>query len=252
MRFLLCVVLVCSFIACSKGIDKDKLPVPSSYSVAETNGFSGVVLIQSGGDICTGVFMSPTTVITAAHCLKRTSQVIVEAGSQRMSGTVVAQVGDGSSEDTFDMAFIRVQNAPQNQEYYSIGKRISAGDTVYMVGYGCNENIRNTGGGVKRSGTNMVYKISDYIEVLSPVSAPKSHRSLLGPSNRAGSCFGDSGGPMFVYENGQYVLVGIDHAVVAEDATNQVSVYIDFTRNRVRNYLDQYNQQYSLGMAFAR
>ncbi len=116
MRFLLCCVLVCSLIACSKGIDKANLPTPSPYSVSPTHGFQGVVLIRAGGEICTGVFVSPTTILTAAHCFKRTHQISVESSSQRINASIIALVGDGSSDDTYDLAILRAQNPNPQQE----------------------------------------------------------------------------------------------------------------------------------------
>lgn len=90
----------------------------------------------------------------------------------------------------------------------------------------------------------MVFSLGSFIEVLTP-STSNYRVALVGPSNRAGSCFGDSGGPMLKDVGGKLQVVGVDHA--AGSANGELSTdYIDITRPDNRNFLRRTNETYDL------
>ena len=101
--------------------------------------------------------------------------------------------------------------------------------------------------GVTRTGTNVVAFMDEYLNFLTPRSYSSSAaRGIVGPGNRAGSCFGDSGGPAFAQVNGALVVVGVTHAggYMGNDIISQ---YVNVgTRGDNRNWLRSKNAQYEL------
>ena len=85
-------------------------------------------------------------------------------------------------------------------QVYGVGSEVQTGETLRLVGFGCDNIETRDGSGVKRTGTNVVANIDDFVEFVTPEdattgSASQESQKILGPDNRAGSCFGDSGGP---------------------------------------------------------
>ncbi|NBX82160.1 hypothetical protein EBQ90_03615, partial [bacterium] len=73
-------------------------------------------------------------------------------------------------------------------------------------------------------------------------------RGILGPSNRAGSCFGDSGGPALKMVNGEYQIVAVTHAGGIVDNTI-ISQYSDISnRSDNRGFIADANRTRNLGI----
>lgn len=225
--------------------DRGNLPSPTTTQVQVTTAFPGVVRVIAIGQLCTGVFVSPRALLTAAHCVRPGAEVQIQSESVRIEGSGVIKHGPGTEGDARDLAVVHFSNPVVEKNItYAIGK-VEVGNKVHLIGYGCTDSTTRVGTGQKRAGTNVLYRISEYLEVLTPVPAPV--KKLLGPSNRAGSCFGDSGGPMFVETGSGYHLVGVDHAVIPE-GDEQISAYTDLTRSDNRGFLQRVNTELQLGI----
>ncbi|MCU0466113.1 MAG: trypsin-like serine protease, partial [Anaerolineae bacterium] len=68
---------------------------------------------------------------------------------------------------------------------------------------------------------------------------------ILGPQNQAGSCFGDSGGPLLHHQNGVWTTTGATHA--GGSAGNRIlSLYSNLNRTENRAFLEAIDAQYGL------
>ncbi len=193
-------------------------PVPIyGGEVVEPGAWPAVVAITLGSSLCTGTLVSPTIVLTAAHCLE--SEPLLSSITVRRGDDVnfpvpvfkVAAIGfdpqfcgeKSCKEDIHDYGFL-VLTKPQNDllefprpiaDQDEWDELMAVDNTVTVVGYGLNEGEIT---GIKRQ-----------------VEVPITKFSASGLEFQAGgmdrdSCQGDSGGPAFArLASGEYVLAGI-------------------------------------------
>jgi secreted trypsin-like serine protease len=212
--------LILVTLAISVGCTKDNystssIPAAAGRFSAVTTDFPGVVMVILPGNkgLCTGSIVSPRAVLTATHCLKTAGTYTVRSKNGDFQTNHVAYAGTGSVEDTHDIGLLIFDNVTLtnfNDEVYPIATKANVGDAVTLVGFGCSSVETKTGSGVKRAGTNRINTKDDYLNLLTPKST--SARGIIGDANQAGTCFGDSGGPLFVTVNGKLQIAGVTHA----------------------------------------
>lgn len=235
-----------ALISCGKlesGVD---LPAPSATLSSVTSGYEPVVMVvlPGGSGICSGTFISTRAVLTAAHCTQNAGTYTVTGSLGTFStSTRVNYGGAADVNDTHDISvLIFSTDVVSASQVYGIESSVSSGDTLRLVGYGCSNLSRRTGAGVKRTGTNVVYSLGSYIEFLTPVT---NGVGILGADNRAGSCFGDSGGPALDESSGSPKVAGVTHAG-GYYGSDILSQYIDLTKSEHRNFLATVATNYSL------
>jgi hypothetical protein len=185
-------------------------------------------------------------VLTAGHCVSENGAYTIIASFGTFTTYFKTSFGPGTINDPNDIALLYFNyDVASGAQVMPLGERVVTGDTVRIIGYGCNDIDTRRGSGIKRTGINTVSRISDYLELITPYQDPTS-RAILGPENRAGSCFGDSGGPAALGDSpGNLHLVGVSHAGgTYQDSL--ISEYTDFTRSDNRNFVSQANQTYDL------
>jgi secreted trypsin-like serine protease len=177
---------------------------------------------RTGEEICTGEIISPTTVLTAAHCVAPDPQTGASAwdtfsvvlgtdtrqSSQRVPVSSVhydpqwmgtpdpAQSPEGAGHDVGvallaqpipNITPLPVSTAPMTQA--------QVGQPVRLVGYGITDGTFQMGDGVKRQVTTSL------VQILTGVL-------YIGRAGQQG-CQGDSGGPALMRNGAQEVIVGL-------------------------------------------
>jgi V8-like Glu-specific endopeptidase len=195
-------------VGCSKdSYSTSSIPTAAGRFSAITSEFPGVVMVilPGGSGLCTGSIVSPHAVLTATHCLLTAGTYTVRSKNGDFQTSHVVKTGNGTVDDTHDIGLLNF-----NDEVYPIASSAPVGQAVTLVGFGCTSVETKQGAGVKRAGTNVINSKNDYLNLLTPKST--SARGIIGDANQAGTCFGDSGGPLLVNVNGHYQVAGVTHA----------------------------------------
>ena len=156
------------------------LPMASANAVEDTSGFDAVVEIitPGGSSLCSGTMVSSMAVLTAAHCAQLAGEytVLTHFGTfttqnvQTFSGQPLTDAVDDPNDVAMLWFDSPIADASQGQ-VYNIGSSVDVGETLTLVGYGCDNFDTHGGTGIERYGTNVVYSMDDYINFMTPVNS---------------------------------------------------------------------------------
>ena len=164
--------------------------------------------------ICSGVAISDTLVLTAAHCLLSSKSIRITSEDMLIdfsasSFAIHPQYDRNRSKYLYDLALVFLpQQLPTNLILYPIypGHVDQAQDvTLYRCGFGLRDgnNLRAVISPMK-----IIYADENYFEIEDLFSFP-----------------GDSGGPIFMLKNNQFWLVGIQSTKEFERSLNPLVHY---------------------------
>ncbi len=175
--------------------------------------WQGVVQVVGNDTIfCTGTFIHPRVVLTAGHCVlldeggrgydfTRTPSVVAVYGGSE-GRTLLARARQVSAHpdwtgaislEAADLALIRLDREVTSVEAYRLRDFPfpEVGDPGVIVGYGLDEASQ---AGIHRMGETTIRAINPFFI------------EIGGESN---TCNGDSGGPLFTQQDGEWVLSGV-------------------------------------------
>ncbi|UYL08679.1 trypsin-like serine protease [Bdellovibrio sp. SKB1291214] len=172
---------------------------------------------------CTGTIISDNMILTAAHCIKNSSETLsIGFGLDYIEGNMQVRYSSGSvahSGFKFDSTYERNDIAilffsgglPEGFEPVPLANAsvfAKADANIVTVGYGRVKGIRNLS--ANENGYGRLRKVNLKIQ---SVSSNKKTFEVSQKDGR-GICYGDSGGPAFIKSKGLYYLAGVTSAVL--------------------------------------
>jgi hypothetical protein len=175
-----------------------------------------VVLIRSArGARCTGVVVAPDIVLTAAHCTSDATELTVyrttEAGAE--SYKVVAFAAHpqydaksyAESQAAVDLALLKLALPLSDLGPVVMRERVPLpGERLLVAGFG--DAVAESSAGLGALQTATLIAIGEPSSLQLRLADPASHGGAVAG---LGSCRGDSGGPVFEWSAGRFVLVGV-------------------------------------------
>ncbi|MDX1977154.1 MAG: trypsin-like serine protease [Pseudanabaenaceae cyanobacterium bins.68] len=193
--------------------------------------FAGVGTLSNG---CTGTAISPLHILTAAHCGPATAFIVNNPDNTQTTYPGSTTFHPSASFPFNDLAILTLDSPLPNTvpTYGFYNQPLALGTSIVMVGYGASGSgdLGATVGGnnqIKRRGENMVDSYldsnQDIVTTYQPLfvfdfDGPDNSTNLIGGStlgNEVEATLGslDSGSPSFVFNNGNYLLAGINSFV---------------------------------------
>lgn len=155
-----------------------------------------VVQISSNGSKCTATIVGPRAVATAAHCAANGASATFVIGTTTYTAKMFRSPLYSTKDH--DIAIGVTTQDITGVEPASIGGKAVTGLGINLLGYGCT----NPGGG---GGNDGILRIGD-----TAITGFSGFDMVSRKAGGAALCFGDSGGPAMLVENGKHLLLGIN------------------------------------------
>ncbi len=205
-----------------------QLQRPIIDGVPDTNPAHQAVVALTWGsgssNFCSGTLITPTVVLTAAHCVDNISPTLLEV----FFGNNVDQPGERRDAvevtyhpllDTenlahgYDLGLVRLASpAPADATpiaHLPAGLGLTQTDestALEFVGFGRTENDTS---GIKLTAMAVLAKVCDGPDPCLWSGAAVAHGAFGYPMADGGPCKGDSGGPAFLWRNGREYVAGV-------------------------------------------
>lgn len=188
--------------------------------------------MRVGQGSCTGTLLSDKVLLTAAHCvdgdLEKVAVIFARDFEQATRETVRRGLkvmlhplwGQSDSSGRGDLALVLFKDAPPEgfgpAVFFPEDESLTEGEEVIVTGFGVSDGIQREGSGVLRRTTMKVLGLFSPTEVVTD----GRERSV---------CFGDSGGPSYVFRSGNLYLWGVASAVSNPSCT-EYAIHTDVAR----------------------
>lgn len=167
----------------------------------EVDQMPGLVMVETRNGFCTGTFLGPNVVLTAAHCIDGSATGNVKIWG-KISPIAVFHAGIAGESafvqsPSLDVALLLLPEQTSRGWRKIAATPPKPGDRMMVVGYG---RTAVTSGrpadGKLRYGHNTISEVSPQDAVMT-YDAPKDHKGMSAGEESMGAP-GDSGGPIFV------------------------------------------------------
>ncbi len=149
---------------------------------------------------CTGTLIGKNHVVTAAHCLKSKPYKIGfglkgKDTSFKVSGYKI-HPSYSRWRQTFDVGVVTFEGTIDSSKHVPVGlAQASEGMEIIVTGYGVTGERRSDSGTLRTVQTTVGKLIG-------------SSKEFMSSRDGKGACFGDSGGPVYIIEDGRYKVIG--------------------------------------------
>jgi len=175
--------------------------------VADPADFPASIYISAGNSRCSATVVGPRVVITAAHCVSNGGSIKFSVGPNRYSGTCRHHPSYRRNA-TADWALCQTNLEVIGIQYEVVNSNpdlLVDNSPILLTGYGCT----SPGG---RGGNDGRYRTGESTMIRIPAENGSNH-DIVTRGQGSALCFGDSGGPAFVWLDSartQRVLVSIN------------------------------------------
>jgi|GEM_PF-1992106 len=140
---------------------------------------------------CTGVLITSSSVLTAAHCVTDGWGYRIEfAGGSGFVGVATRHPDYDPTTDANDLAVISTSDKVGRRFRARLATSVVADTPITLVGFGYTTATSGQDG-LKRYGTNVIDTVTDdFFYFDTALTSP--------PGTEAATCYGDSGGPAFL------------------------------------------------------
>lgn len=221
MKVLPILALGAGLAACGPTASPSQLQVARPLEVSEEEKALGAFVVSlenKGTEFCTGVLVAPTTVLTAAHCFLREKSLPdlrARIGSRDYEVRSLRTLADSDgkvSDDylpNFDIAMVEIEDVRPSPATYP---RLMSGPEASGV---LNQDGLLAGYGMTGSGAGDMGTLRFGRARIKSASTSGRYTGLMVVDSafQSGPCAGDSGGPLFVKQNEEWLIAGLVHGV---------------------------------------
>lgn len=194
--------------------------------------FKEVFWVNWGGYHCTSTLIGPRVILTAGHCSKPRETMSFTVKDKHYAASYFASplYKPDELEKDHDIAVGIVDEVVEGIKPATVSSKATIGRDLLLLGFGClYPNGAGGNDGILRMGYSKVAELEDYVMI----SRYDNNGAVL--------CFGDSGGPTYVIENGKRVLLGVHSATNLKDTNFDTRADVRATKEFLVNIAEDYN-----------